>query len=364
MCASIPVRNGLCRTNGVETSCPPGVYDGIPGRLYLNKGGGRFADATQKWGLLASNGKTLGVAFADFDGSGRQSLALANDEVPGELFLNRGAAFENIGATAGIAYSTVGQPQAGMGQDWGDYDNDGALDLTVMTFATESKPIYRNDGSRFFTDKSNQLGVSIPSIPYVAFGVKWLDADNDGWMDLMMTNGHTADNIAETGQGNAYRQPTLFFQNVQGKRFLPVALPDLNRPIVGRGLAVGDFDNDGKVDALLVNSEGKPLLLHNETASSGHYLLIHLIGRKSARDGYGATITVTTAVGTNREKRVRHCHADGSYLSSSDSRAHFGLGAATEADSVVIHWLSGATQTLHNVAADRLIRVEEGKTMP
>lgn len=346
-----------CQTNGVQTSCPPGAYDGVCGRLYRNLGNGHFADVTKTWGVQSSPGKTLGVAFADFDHSGRQSLALANDEVPGELYLNQGASFTNIGATANISYSNVGQPQAGMGLDWGDYDNDGRLDLAVMTFATELKPIYHNDSNHLFTDNSSQLGLSSIVSPYVAFGVKWIDVDNDGWLDLLITNGHTADNIADTGQGYTYREPTLLLHNEQGQRFVRISLPDLDRPIVGRGLAIGDFDNDGRMDALVVDSEGEPLLLHNETPHAGHWLMLRLIGRKGNRDAYGAEVTVETATRT----LFRHCHTDGSYLSSSDPRVHFGLGEESVVRKVTIRWPGGGVQTFGNLAADRILTVEEGK---
>ena len=346
-----------CQTNGVETSCPPGIYDGVPGRLYHNLGKGHFADVTKLWGMQSSRGKTLGVAFADIDHSGRQSLALANDEVPGELYQNRGTSFANIGAASGIAYSNVGQPQAGMGQDWGDYDGDGRLDLAVMTFSSELKPIYHNGGNRLFTDDSIQLGLSNVVIPYVAFGVKWLDADNDGWLDLLITNGHTADNIAETGQGYTYRQPTLLLKNQLGTHFVRVPQPDLDRPLVGRGLATGDYDNDGRVDALVVDSEGEVLLLHNETPKAGHWLLLRLIGHRGNRDGYGAEVTLETT----QRKLFRHCHADGSFLSSSDPRLHFGLGTENRVRKITIRWPGGNIQTLSDVAADHILTVEEGK---
>jgi hypothetical protein len=346
----------FCNNNGVQTSCTPGIYDGAPGRLYRNVGNGRFVDVTEAWGVK-SHGKTLGVVFADCDGSGRQSLTLANDEMPGELFLNRGRSFVDVGPKAGIAYSNVGQPQAGMGEDWGDFDGDGRLDLAVMTFSTEHKPIYHNEGHLLFTDVSSQLGLSSITTPYVAFGVKWLDVDNDGWLDLLITNGHTADNIADTGQGLTYREPTLLLKNDAGKRFVHVSLPDLDAPILGRGLAIGDYDNDGKMDALVVDSEGAPLLLHNETPNAGHWLILRLIGHKGNRDGYGAQVTLEAA----GRKLFRYCHADGSYLSSSDPRVHFGLGGASMAQRITIRWPGGATQTLDNVAADRIMTVEEGK---
>lgn len=346
----------LCLTGGVKTSCPPGTYDGESGRLYKNLGGGRFKEVTQAWLGKSSIQKTLGVAFADFDDSGRPSLALANDEVPGDLCLNLGTSFKSVGAASGVAYSAGGQPHAGMGQDWGDYDNDGRLDLAVMTFSTEIKPIYHNDGSCLFTDQSPQLGITRATTPYVAFGVKWLDADNDGWLDLMMTNGHTSDNIAETGQGLAFKQPTLLFRNSAGTRFDQVDAPSLDLPIVGRGLAIGDYDNDGRVDVLISDADGAVRLLHNETPNAGHWLTLKLIGRKGCRDATGAIITLKTTTQT----LTRYAHSDGSYLSSSDPRVHFGLGKETKATQISIKWRKGAVQTLTNVTADRILTIEEG----
>ncbi len=347
-----------CRTNGIETSCTPRVYDGIHGRLYRNLGNGRFSDVTAAWGLDKSLGKTLGVAFADFDHSGRQSLTLANDEIPGELFLNTGNKFTNIGDKVGIAYSNVGQPQAGMGQDWGDYDNDGLLDLAVMTFATELKPVYRNESSRFFTDNSSQLGLTNVLTPFVSFGTKWFDADNDGWLDIMITNGHISDNIADTGQGYAFKQPSIFMKNMNGKRFIRAAEHDLDTPIEGRGLAVGDYDNDGRVDALVVDSSGTPILLHNETPNTGHWLSVRLIAHKGNRDAYGAEVTLKTS----KQQITRYCHADGSYLSSSDPRVHFGLGEETVIQQLTVHWPGGALQTFENTPIDRVLTIEEGKS--
>ena len=305
-----------CPVNGVQTGCPPGTYSGVAGKLYRGLKNGHFRDVTASWGFSNASGKTLGAAFADFNGSGKQSLALANDEVPGELWLNRGGRFENVGPRAGTAFSSVGQPHAGMGQDWGDYDGDGKLDLCVMTFATELKPVFHNDGSELFTDHSAQLGLADAMNPYVAFGCKWLDANNNGWLDLLA----------------------------------------LDRPIVGRGLAIGDYDNDGKVDALIVDNEGKPILLHNETPSAGNWVQFALRGTKSNPDGYGALITLTAA----GRKLVRHCHADGSYMSSSDSRVHFGLSGANTVDSVEITWPDGHTDSFKNLPVNKIYHVTEG----
>jgi len=250
-----------------------------------------------------------------------------------------------------------------MGVDWGDYNNDGQLDLAVGTFQHQAKSIYRNDGNTLFTDVSRDLGVSSAAWPYIAFGMKWLDADNDGWLDLMIANGHVRDNAAAVEPGTSYRQPTQLFRNEQGRRFIDVSGAALagsaGRPIVGRGLAIGDYDNDGKIDALVVDSEGKPLLLHNETPNAGHWLEITLIGTKSNREGQGARITVETGA-AGAVKRLRQCSTNGSYLSASDRRVHVGLGASSTAERLSVHWPDGHIDHYANVPADRQLTIHEG----
>jgi enediyne biosynthesis protein E4 len=263
---------------------------------------------------------------------------------------------EAFGTEAGVAYSAAGARQAGMGTDFGDYDNDGWLDLVVATYEGEIKPVYQNQGDSLFTDQSARLGVAAPLMPYIAFGVKWIDADNDGWLDLIFTNGHIADNIQEHLKHARFRQPSVFLRNAQGKRFEKAALPALDTPLVGRGIAVGDYDNDGRVDALLVDSDGEPLLLHNQTTNAGSYLTVALTGTKSSRDAYGAEVEIT--VGGRR--LVRHCHTDGSYLSASDARVHFGLGKAKRVDRVRVRWPSGAETVRTNLPVNQQIALTEG----
>jgi len=190
----------------------------------------------------------------------------------------------------------------------------------------------------------------------VAFGIKWLDYDNDGWLDLVIANGHTSDNVAETNPGLTYRQTSQLFHNDHGTHLTPVtdAGEAFARPIVGRGLAVGDYDNDGRPDLLIVDSEGKPLLLHNETPNAGHWLSLTLVGRKCNRDGIGAEVIARTPGLVQH----RFCHTDGSYLSASDRRVLIGLGKATQAD-LTVRWPDGRTATLRNVAADRQVAVKE-----
>lgn len=356
----------LCDFNGIASACNPKAYAPLAGRLYAAKSGRsgaipRFQDVTQARGLNAASGKALGAAWADFDGSGRQSLAVANDGRPGDLMQNRGKRFDNIGVEAGTAYDRDGQPHAGMGIDWGDYDNDGRLDLIVTTYQRETKTVYHNEG-RQFTERAADLGLTSASLSCVAFGVKWCDFDNDGWLDLIMASGHVQDNIAAIDRGSAYRQPTLLFHNQVGSSFVEqsgMAGADLKRPIVGRGLAVGDYDNDGRMDVLIVDSEGTPLLLHNETPHVGHWLECQLRGTRSNRMGLGALLTLQA----NGKKYLRRCATDGSYLSASDARVHFGLGDTTSAD-LTVRWPSGRQERFRVATVDRVMALTEGQGTP
>jgi len=352
----------LCNMSGHMASCGPLTYPPVHGVLYHNQGGGRFQDVSDAW-HPSSYGKTLGAAFADYDGSGRQGLAVANDEMWGELHQNQGTAFKEVGRSHGEAVDARSAFHGGMGIDWGDYDNDGRLDQVIATFQTEPKCVYHNEGSGFFKDKSDYLGMIDATTPYVAFGIKWLDFDNSGWLGIMVANGHVEDNAAQVDPSTTYRQPTQLFRNMHGKRFADMSTqagPDLQRPIVGRGLAVGDFDDDGRVDALVVDSEGAPLLLRNESAPVGHWLSLKLVGTKSNRDGIGALVTVTTKTAAGGLTQTRLCHTDGSYLSASDVRVHVGLGKAAVAQAVSIRWPSGRRDTFHDILADKCLVAREG----
>jgi enediyne biosynthesis protein E4 len=352
----------LCEFAGIPSSCGPRFYEPEKGVLYLNLGGGKFRDVTQTAQATDISGKGLGVASADFDGSGRQSLAIANDEMPGDLLQPTGKSgtsprFRNIGPDSNTSHDADGNVHGGMGIDWGDYDNDQKLDLVVATFQHEPKNVYRNEGDIMFTDYAGRLGLTNKTAPMVAFGVKWFDADNDGWLDLIFANGHVQDNIADIDKSMTYPQDIQLFRNVNGTSFEDVgasAGASFQKKIVGRGLAVGDYDNDGKVDVLIVDAEGTPLLLHNETPDAGNWLTLKLVGKKSNRDGIGALVTVEA----DGKTLLRHCARDGSYLSASDNRVHFGVDKATTAN-VTVKWTNGKTTTLKNVAANRVTTVAE-----
>ena len=337
----------MCRLNGLPAACGPRQYPAEYGVLYRNRGGQGFEAATGGF-AGTSSGRTLGVAFADYDYSGRQSLAIGNDATPGDLLQNRGTDFDNIGEISGVALGKRGEVQAGMGLDWGDFDNDGKLDLILATFEGETKSLYRNEGD-YFTEVSSDVGLGAAT-NFLSFGVKWLDYDNDGWLDLMIANGHIQSNAAQLRSDSTFRQTTLLFHNEQG-RFRDVSSSQLSdgarRPIVGRGLAVGDYDNDGRMDALLVDSDGAPILLHNRASPVGHWIGLRLDDPVTRnRQAYGANVTITDAHGRHL---VRVCQTGGAYLSSSDARVLFGLGAENNPVTVMVRWPGGGEETWDNV---------------
>ncbi|MBB6048668.1 CRTAC1 family protein [Armatimonas rosea] len=340
-------------------ACGPREYEPLTAAFFRNRGAGRFEDASlTSLAQTLTRGRGLGVAAADFQANGQPGIAFANDEAPGDLLVPAGGRFTNVADAVGVAYDNDGKLHAGMGLDWGDYDNDGWLDLAVATFRYEPNSLYHNEQGKHFVDQGYNTGIGAATQPFVAFGCHFLDYDNDGWLDLAFTNGHVQDNVEALDAKTHYRQPSQLFHNQQG-RFVEVGAqggPGFQTPLVGRGLAVGDYDNDGALDLLLVDSAGKPLLLHNEVPSRGHWLGLALQGRKSNRSGYGAVVTLELEGGT---KRVRHCHADGSYLSSSDPRVHFGLGSASKITGLTVRWPSGKKQSIEVPALDRYLAVTE-----
>jgi hypothetical protein len=370
----------LCPQGGILTSCSPTKYVPLPGVLYHNLSGRRFEEVARGWHVKTS-GNTLGAACADFDGSGRIGLAVANDELDGDLFRKQHAGhFTNINVSSGTATDRFGHRHGGMGIDWGDYDNDGRPDLFVTTFAHEDKCLYRNLGEGVFEERGVETGVASALEPYVSFGCKFADFDNDGWLDLMIASGHVQDNIARIKRAETYRQPLEMLRNTGGHpaafvRVTGSASLDKLAPMVGRGLAVGDYDNDGRMDALVVDSEGPPRLLHNETgtgrqaaggkngssavpnAPACHWLGLTLIGTgRSNRDAYGASVTLEAG----SQRQVRLCRTDGSYLSASEKRVHIGLGPAAQVEKLTVRWPSGRVESYAPVQADRYLMLREG----
>lgn len=351
----------LCDSHGIMASCGPTSYLPEHAAAYRNDGGGRFVEVTHKLGLDRAPGKTLGLAAAPWGARGL-ALAIADDQVPSSLFVFDNGVASDTAEAAGTAVAADGRPYAGMGVDWGDYDNDGQLDLAVATFSSHAKLVFHRDGETFEPQDVARIGL-MSSVPYVSFGLKWLDFDNDGWLDLMLASGHVFDNADVAvggfpGDDPHFAQPLILYRSERGKRFDDASsglVRGAERPIVGRGLASGDYDNDGRLDAVAVDIEGAPILLHNITAKPGHWLRVKLFGTRSNRNGYGALLTLTLPGG---RKLVRHCQADGSYESASDARVWFGLGDATSGD-LTVRWPSEAVQNVGKVRADRTIPVRE-----
>jgi len=353
----------FCMYSGIKAGCGVKNYDADKPRVYRNIGGGRFTDSTSVWAFDGAHGKCLGVAIAPSDGVPGATLYAANDEAPGDLFVPRGAQYANIGVTSGTAFNRDGLTQGGMGTDWGDYNNDGRSDLFVATFQSEPKSLYRNDGRGLFTEDGGSLGIAQRTSQYVAWTAKFLDYDNDGWLDLMLTNGHTQDNVNLVEKGRSYRQPAQLFHNENGSRFRDASIdggPAFTQPIAGRGAAFGDFDNDGRVDVLVVDEEGAPLLLHNGDKSANHWLGIRLIGKSCNLDGIGARVTVRA----NGKTYVRDMQLAGGYMSAHDPRVHFGLGQAEGPAAVTVRWPNGQTDAIANVPLDKYVTVTQRAARP
>jgi hypothetical protein len=343
--------------DGYRAYCHPDVFQPIAPLVYHNDGNGHFTEASSKIGL-DKLGKGLGVAIGDFDGDGKVDVVVANDSMLEYLYRNKGdGTFEEVGLPAEIAVDGDGRTYAGMGIDLQDYDNDGLPDLIITNLANQKYALYHNSGDGSFSYDSYISGIGGMTLLHSGWGIHFLDYDNDGRKDLLIAQGHDLDTIELNYPQLHYKEPMLLANNT-GHGFVDVSAQSgdpFRQAWVGRGLATGDLDNDGLVDAVVTTNDGPAYILHNETKTENHWLTLLLIGHRSNRDGIGAKIKLTTATGS----QFVIVTTAGSYLSSSDKRAHFGLGAEKLAQSIEIRWPSGTVQTLNNVAADQVLKVDE-----
>jgi enediyne biosynthesis protein E4 len=350
----------FCQYRGIPVSCGPRGLKGSRDRLYHNNGNGTFADVSEKLNIDPEGYYGLGVLWLDYDKDGCLDLYVANDSSPSQLYHNdcKGG-FTEVGAEAGVAYSADGREQAGMGLDSSDYDHDGWPDIVKTNFSDDTNNLYHNDGNGQFTDLAGPTNFGPVSIPFLGFGVKFFDYDNDGWKDIFVADGHVDPQVDGHSFGVTYAERPLLFHQRKGK-FEELGLragADLSKPRVARGAAVGDFLNEGKQDIVISVLDGSPVLLRNMGAVSGHWLRIKTMGNRSNHDGYGASIEVK-AGGLTQTEEVR---ANSSFESASDPRLHFGLGTARRVVSITIRWPSGVTDKITDEVADQEVVVGEGK---
>lgn len=343
-----------CRYRGIKVSCGPRGLKGSRDRLYHNRSDGTFEDVSEKLDIDPGAFYGLGVIWLDFNGDGCPDVYVANDSSPSLLYQGDcHGGFREVGVAAGVAYSSDGQEQAGMGVDSADYDGDGRPDLAKINFSDDTNNLFHNDGDGEFTDVGGPSGFGPISTPFLGFGVKFLDADNDGWPDVAVANGHVNPQVDGHRFGVTYAERNLLFRNLGNGKFEEMGLragPAWKVPRVGRGLAAADFDNDGRVDLLFTVLDGSPLLLRNVTPPAGrHWIAFRMNGTVSNRDGFGARVEVLAG----GRLQVAEVRANSSYLSASDPRLHFGLGSSATVEKVIITWPSGTKSEFANLIADR-----------
>lgn len=342
---------------GYRSYCHPDIFPAIAPLVYHNDGHGHFTEVSKKTGISIP-GKGLGIALADFDRDGKTDIFVANDSMLEHLYRSKGdGTFEEVGLAAEVAVDGDGRTYAGMGVDFADYNNDGLPDLVITNLANQKYALYNNNGDGSFTYSSYITGLGGMTLLHSGWGIRFVDYDNDGRKDLLITQGHDLDTIELNFPSIHYREPMLLARNT-GKGFVDVSARSgdvFKQAWVGRGMALGDIYNDGMMDAVVTTNDGAAYVIRNQTPTHNHWLGLVLVGHKSNRDAIGAEVKVTTAQGPQWET----VSTASSYLSSSDKRLHFGLGAQTSADTVEIRWPGGTTQMLKNVRGDRFVTVEQ-----
>jgi hypothetical protein len=353
---------GTCAYLGVPVLCGPRGLPGARDLYFHSNGDGTFTEASEASGAFDKEAYFgLGVVASDVDGDGDLDLYVGNDATPNYLFVNRGdGRFDERGFASGTAVSGDGNEQASMGVDAADYDNDGRPDLFAAHFASDYSTLYRNLGDLLFEDVTARARIKEPGWALVKWGAGFLDLDQDGWKDVVHANGHVYPHLRWASGKETYEQPALsVYLNARDGTFRDVSAeagPGATRPVLGRGTAFADLDNDGDLDVVVACLDGPPVVLRNDTPG-GHWLQLRAVGRKSNRDGIGARVTVRTGDLT----QVREVKRTLSIYSASDPRAHFGLGAAAKADLVRVEWPSGKVDEWKDVPADRHYRVDEAE---
>jgi hypothetical protein len=354
-----------CSLDGKDKSyCTPELYKGQSVTLYHNEGNGRFKDVTKAAGLYDPTSKSLGIALIDFDNDGWLDLFITNDTQPNKLYRNNhNGTFSEAGFSSGVAFSDAGKARAGMGTDAADYDGSGRQSLVIGDFTDESMALYHNDGQGLFTDQATAAGIGLPSAKSLTFSTFFFDYNLDGLPDIFALNGHVADDVAVTQPTLSYAQPPLLFRNLGHGKFEDVSQKvgaALRQPVVGRGAAYADVDNDGDLDLVVTTSNGPARLLRNDGGNANDMLRIKTVGTRSNRDGIGAKVMLTTSTGQRMSGMVK---SGSSYLSQSELPLTFGLGKPDTNKTITIEvvWPSGHRDSIRDVHPDQFVTIEEGK---
>jgi hypothetical protein len=355
-----PGEGQRCIWKGVPVMCGPRGLDSTPNLLYHNLGGGRFANVSKSSGIEKTTGHyCLGVSTLDYNRDGWPDIYVACDSTPSILYRNnKDGTFTDVAVDASVAFDEDGREQAGMGATIGDFNGDGLPDIFKTNFSDDTSSLYQNNGDGTYSAKIFDAGLGL-NTQYLGWGVMFFDMDNDGWPDILIANGHVYPEVDTAHLGASYKEPRLVYWNQGNGKFKDVsrsAGPGPAEPESSRGLAIADFWNDGRISAMINNSGAKPMLLVNQAANTNHWVGIRVEGVQSNRDGIGANIRVT-AGGKSWVQEVR---SGSSYLSSSDLRLHFGIGAANKIDKVEIEWPSGRKESFSPPLVDRIVSLKEG----
>ena len=358
--------SSFCEFRGVPVMCGPRGLTGEPDHLFHNNGDGTFTDVSAKAGVTDTKGTYYGLAslFIDVNNDGRPDLLVADDSTPNYLYLNKGdGTFEDASFASGYALNDSGRETASMGIASGDITHSGNVDLYNTTFSDDYKPLYRNDGDANFTDVSYGMGIAEPTVPFLGWGTGFFDYDNDGWLDLLESNGHVYPQVDHASWGTSFQQRPLLFHNDHGKLVLVPAVEgtSLAKLGAGRGMAFGDLFNEGRIDAVINNMDGTPALLRNVAETRNHWIELKLTGGpKSPRDAVGATVYLLAEGFRQRGDVI----SGGSFESTSDARLHFGLGTATSIDRLEIRWPSGLREVVQAPPIDKISTIVEGSGKP
>ncbi|HXP16798.1 MAG TPA: CRTAC1 family protein [Terriglobales bacterium] len=358
--APAPGERASCVWKGVPVMCGPRGLPGAKNILYHNLGGGKFEDVTVKAKIDQTSGHyAFSVSTFDFDDDGWPDIYVACDSTPSILYHNNhDGTFTDVAVIGGAAYNEDGREQAGMGSTIGDFDGDGRLDIFKTNFSDDTSTLYRNNGNGTFDDVTYAAGLGLYT-RYLGWGTMFLDFDNDGWPDLLLVNGHVYPEVDKQNLGTSYQEPRILYHNNGNRTFTDISAeagPGITAVHAGRGLAIGDLWNDGRISAVISNMNAVSSLLVNQVRSPNHWIGLRLQGTKSNRDGIGARVTLKVAA----RVWVDEIRSGSSYDSNSDMRVHFGLGAATKIDSVQVRWPSGVTERFENVALDSIQTLKEG----